>query len=992
MKGVGALLFAAALCGLVCVAHAQTQAWVWNGGTMNFGDAKNWANGLSPSNNTVAVCSTTFGGPNKNIISTLGANTYFVGRKLIFPRAGGLRLATTGSAVVFSAAPMAWNDTASNPCDSPDSVNYVWTGGLQYEERNDFYCHKNWLKTGKATVKVPCVSDDVYIGGEDTFQLSVVSSTDVKLVAFRSFQYGSTLSVTSATSAIPATLLPLAVNGFDFLSTTANVVINSNPNSVFDNYCKPLNYYVTYPATDSSEAVSACQCYSSCPTPAMLLAQQINIRDNIQSEFKSLPTSFPVVPFSGSFSAASLFIPADVPLSGVFNKSVLLPALQAAASSIPGFTLSVTNMALSANGNSIVVTGVAYNFSFTALPAGASTTVAPTLLVLNLNSTSPSVNASRLVGALQVALAPLLQPPVAAYLSDILANLQKQLPPSATALLDNLTSVADNSGLTPTVLLNTSNNDPCFSTCTTDCAACADSLQATLINAGVDNATAANLANSFITTKSENPTNWNNITSQINNVVQQTQAVDNQKNATSVLTTVVKKYLTSQPAFFGRTMTVSDQLLAVSPQNINNLTKVVSNALQGTKLFDSVDSVNLTWVSTIPGGSNRRRSAPAASNVLTASALQLIFSYSVSCSANDPACSQPFSPNSPAFASILNLISNAAQALSLLLPPCIISSGPLTGQPNPVCMNISGSAFCSNLVSLGMDTTSARASTFNFLYNLTRCGGQPAYPDGTCVDTSQLQNAQNVAQTISQVTTCAVPTPSPPVSPPSPPSPPSSPGNGAGGSSGSGSGAASTADGGGGGGGGLGIIAGAAGGGAAIAILVAFLLWRRRKNNATGSSQRKGSAIDRTVVAFENPMYDDPSMNPQNTYEASHGGGHHDSDGLYDEPAFSGSNLKKSNPMYQSNEDITGGGGDGGDGYLDVSAKAGAEDVGYLDQGDNGGAEDMGYIEQKGTPLPHQASYDNREAEPTYNNDDVEPTYGQAASNYEDPGEEILAE
>ncbi len=104
---------------------------------------------------------------------------------------------------------------------------------------------------------------------------------------------------------------------------------------------------------------------------------------------------------------------------------------------------------------------------------------------------------------------------------------------------------------------------------------------------------------------------------------------------------------------------------------------------------------------------------------------------------------------------------------------------------------------------------------------------------------------------------------------------------------------------------------------------------------------------DRTVVAFENPMYDDPAVTisfmktdfqttgagSQPTYDSSmpaEGG-----EGLYDEPAFNSS--AKANPVYQSTEDLAAGGeyvdGDGvqkGDGYLDVSPNTKPDDVGYL--------------------------------------------------------------
>merc|ERR1711998_794660 len=62
------------------------------------------------------------------------------------------------------------------------------------------------------------------------------------------------------------------------------------------------------------------------------------------------------------------------------------------------------------------------------------------------------------------------------------------------------------------------------------------------------------------------------------------------------------------------------------------------------------------------------------------------------------------------------------------------------------------------------------------------------------------------------------------------------------------------------------------------------------------------------VVAFENPMYDDPTQGGGDM------GGAPDDGGLYDEPAFNMGDGEKANPMYASNENV----GKEGGGYLDV--------------------------------------------------------------------------
>lgn len=113
------------------------------------------------------------------------------------------------------------------------------------------------------------------------------------------------------------------------------------------------------------------------------------------------------------------------------------------------------------------------------------------------------------------------------------------------------------------------------------------------------------------------------------------------------------------------------------------------------------------------------------------------------------------------------------------------------------------------------------------------------------------------------------------------------------------------------------IIAGAVAGVVVVAVIIIVVMVRRKKQ---GGSSKK--ADDRTVVAFENPMYDDPSQQAvQPQYESA--GDHVHEEGLYDEPAFS--NMDKSNPLYQSTEGMDGGGDAG---YLEDGA---VEEGGYLD-------------------------------------------------------------
>jgi len=78
-----------------------------------------------------------------------------------------------------------------------------------------------------------------------------------------------------------------------------------------------------------------------------------------------------------------------------------------------------------------------------------------------------------------------------------------------------------------------------------------------------------------------------------------------------------------------------------------------------------------------------------------------------------------------------------------------------------------------------------------------------------------------------------------------------------------------------------------------------------------GDANAKGAG-DRTVVAFANPMYDDPNSGGGGGNAAPYEEGK-DDQGLYDEPSFQENSADKSNPMYASNEDVSAGAG-----YLDV--------------------------------------------------------------------------
>jgi len=118
------------------------------------------------------------------------------------------------------------------------------------------------------------------------------------------------------------------------------------------------------------------------------------------------------------------------------------------------------------------------------------------------------------------------------------------------------------------------------------------------------------------------------------------------------------------------------------------------------------------------------------------------------------------------------------------------------------------------------------------------------------------------------------------------------------------------------GGAGIGVGIGA---GVLILIVVIVVVRRRRNNGSSGKA-------DRNVVAFENPMYDDPtSGGAAPVYDMSNPAGGAqvpENEGLYDEPAFNANKAvaggpARENPVYQSTENVAEEGG----GYLDVDGQ-----------------------------------------------------------------------
>merc|ERR1711990_7891 len=96
----------------------------------------------------------------------------------------------------------------------------------------------------------------------------------------------------------------------------------------------------------------------------------------------------------------------------------------------------------------------------------------------------------------------------------------------------------------------------------------------------------------------------------------------------------------------------------------------------------------------------------------------------------------------------------------------------------------------------------------------------------------------------------------------------------------------------------------AAGGGGGLLLIIIIIVLAVCLASGGG---KKGDRSDRNVVAFENPMYDDPKQGEKGASTTTGG-----DNGIYDEPSFN--STDKQNPMYASNENTN----DDNGGYLDV--------------------------------------------------------------------------
>lgn len=211
----------------------------------------------------------------------------------------------------------------------------------------------------------------------------------------------------------------------------------------------------------------------------------------------------------------------------------------------------------------------------------------------------------------------------------------------------------------------------------------------------------------------------------------------------------------------------------------------------------------MVWQPSVP--SLRRRSVVLGA---TTTGFVLTFNYNVSCLASNTAC-QTQSTGSTLYVSTNSALNNAFNAFNLALGPCqILGSTAGFYIFNTTCLDATAATYCGSLVAIGVDSFTARNNTADFLYNLTVCGTQPAFPNGTCLDssytTTAIANSSSIANSCSCVNLAS----------------------------------ASSS---GGGGGGLGMAAGAAAGGIILIVIIIIVLLRRRRN--VGAKSSKGSKV-----------------------------------------------------------------------------------------------------------------------------------------------------
>jgi len=490
------------------------------------------------------------------------------------------------------------------------------------------------------------------------------------------------------------------------------------------------------------------------------------------------------------------------------------------------------------------------------------------------------------------------------FLTNLANNLANQQPQPIQNIISTIYSTTN-----PTNVLNAINAAPCISTCGASCQTCVNALTTNLVGAGMSQSDAGTLANNLVTAANADP-NWSATASNINTVVNNQVAANNAQQ--QLQQSAPRQYAVNSTNFYiGRTSTIDKQLLSISSTNVNNLNNIFKATISNYQGVEDTYNFRTTFVGAVPSaGARRRRAVPQ-----TASAVQVAFTFDTTCLPTDTACFSAPAPNSALYNSLQQRLDMAFNIFTPGSPQCFTN-----GVFDRSCVNGLATTYCQNLYATSSNETGSRQNTQTYVFNIIACLNGISYPNGTCFrDYPYGQaNSTSIANTIVCGPAPTVPVTTAPVVVATT----NSVSSDASSSSGGGSSI-------------IPIIAAVVGGVVILALIIIILLRRKNRNN---NSQVK-KTDDRTVVAFENPMYDDPATNSataQPTYDSA---AVHDSEGLYDEPAFNQAS-NKANPVYQSTEDLTGagymeqvgGGQKGGDGYLDVNPSAEkAEDVGYLD-------------------------------------------------------------
>lgn len=578
------------------------------------------------------------------------------------------------------------------------------------------------------------------------------------------------------------------------------------------------------------------------------------------------------------------------------SNSLVASAIAAALLDVPAASVADVTVSFATADNSTVRVSGTINATASGLfPVGFSSLSPPGNIWWNSTTSTLPTNVTRTQTITQATLSTVLFSTLATILAQQAADQASAQGPAVQSILSQIKANPHPANASAALSLDT-----CYASCGggTSCSACSAATAASLQAAGYTAAQA-----SALTTQLElvaGPT-YGDTLGTIQGII--ATFVASQSASSSASQTAMREYTLNSPTLYiGRFAPVDSQLRSVTSTNYANTVQSLSQALTGYQGLNAVTNMQLRFVSTVPSSSSNSVSRRAAES---ASGIAVTFTYNTTCSSVDTACQTPFTPSSGTGTSVQQKLDNTFNVLTFGSNPCYTGT-----TPNGNCLSAIATSTCSSSLTNGRTSAQARQDAYNAIFNLTECGGTPRFPSGACLAVNPYAASYTNSLTQPSALACG------------------SDGNG--GSGGTGASASSS-------GSGVPIvpIAAAAGGGVLLLAVVALLLLRRKRNMQSSPNKKLD---DRTVVAFENPMYDEPAAaGVQPTYDAAHTEG----EGLYDEPAFNQSTTKQ-NPVYQSTENIAEAanalGGeyhptdDGPDGYLDVSPeKRPTEDVGYLE-------------------------------------------------------------